>query len=69
MLTLGMITILVDDYDAAISHYVNELGFTLLEDTVLTPQKRWVVIAPGNKGGKILLAKKLAFAPLPKLTK
>jgi catechol 2,3-dioxygenase-like lactoylglutathione lyase family enzyme len=57
MLTLGMITILVDEYDAAISHYVNELGFTLLEDTVLTPEKRWVVIAPGNKGGKILLAK------------
>lgn len=56
MLTLGMITIVVDDYDAAISHYVNELGFTLLEDTVLTPEKRWVVIAPGNKGGKILLA-------------
>ena len=52
-----MITILVDEYDAAISHYVNELGFTLLEDTVLTPEKRWVVIAPGNKGGKILLAK------------
>ena len=51
-----MITIVVDDYDAAISHYVNELGFTLLEDTVLTPEKRWVVIAPGNKGGKILLA-------------
>ena len=57
MLTLGMITILIDDYDAAISHYVNEVGFTLLEDTVLTPEKRWVVIAPGNKGGKILLAK------------
>jgi catechol 2,3-dioxygenase-like lactoylglutathione lyase family enzyme len=57
MLTLGMITIVVDDYDAAISHYVNELGFTLLEDTVLSPEKRWVVVAPGDMGGKILLAK------------
>ncbi|CAN2194115.1 Glyoxalase/fosfomycin resistance/dioxygenase domain containing protein [Candidatus Nanopelagicaceae bacterium] len=57
MLTLGMITIVVDDYDAAISHYVNDLGFTLIEDTVLTPEKRWVVVAPGETGGKILLAK------------
>lgn len=57
MLTLGMITIVVDDYDAAISHYVNELGFTLLEDSELSPEKRWVVVAPGDLGGKILLAK------------
>ena len=57
MLTLGMITIVVDDYEVAISHYVNELGFTLIEDTVLTPEKRWVVVAPGDAGGKILLAK------------
>ena len=52
-----MITIVVDDYDAAILHYVNDLGFTLIEDTVLTPEKRWVVIAPGKEGAKILLAK------------
>ena len=57
MLTLGMITIVVDDYDAAISHYVNDLGFTLIEDTVLTPEKRWVVVAPSKDGAKILLAK------------
>ena len=57
MLTLGMVTIVVDGYDAANSHYVNDLGFTLIEDTVLTPEKRWVVVAPGDTGGKILLAK------------
>jgi uncharacterized glyoxalase superfamily protein PhnB len=59
MLTLGMITIVVDSYDAAISHYVNELGFTLIEDTVLNSEKRWVVVAPqpGKEGAKILLAK------------
>jgi len=56
MLTLGMITIVVDSYDAAISHYVSELGFTLIEDTVLTPEKRWVVVAPSTEGAKILLA-------------
>jgi catechol 2,3-dioxygenase-like lactoylglutathione lyase family enzyme len=57
MLTLGMITIVIDDYDLAISHYVNELGFTLIEDTVINPEKRWVVVAPGTEGAKILLAK------------
>ena len=57
MNTLGMIALVVDDYDSAIAHYVNDLGFTLLEDTVMTPEKRWVVVAPSNKGAMILLAK------------
>ena len=57
MLSLGMITFVVDNYDVAISHYVGELGFTLVEDTILNPEKRWVVVAPGDAGGKILLAK------------
>ena len=52
-----MIAIVIDDYDQAISHYVNDLGFTLIEDTVLTPEKRWVVVAPSSQGARILLAK------------
>ena len=52
-----MIAIVVDDYDSAITHYINDLGFTLIEDTTLSPEKRWVVIAPSNEGAKILLAK------------
>jgi uncharacterized glyoxalase superfamily protein PhnB len=55
--TLGMIAIVIPDYDAAIAHYVNDLGFTLIEDTELSPEKRWVVIAPSNTGAQILLAK------------
>ncbi len=55
--TLGMIAIVVDDYDSAISHYVNDLGFSLIEDTELSSEKRWVVIAPSPTGAKILLAK------------
>jgi catechol 2,3-dioxygenase-like lactoylglutathione lyase family enzyme len=51
-----MTTIVIDTYDRAISHYVDDLGFTLIEDTELTPEKRWVVVAPGENGGKILLA-------------
>jgi uncharacterized glyoxalase superfamily protein PhnB len=57
MNTLGMIAIVVDEYDAAISHYVNDLGFSLIEDKEMTPEKRWVVVAPSNDGAKILLAK------------
>jgi catechol 2,3-dioxygenase-like lactoylglutathione lyase family enzyme len=52
-----MIAIVVDDYDQAIAHYVNVLGFSLIEDTALTPEKRWVVVAPSSQGARILLAK------------
>ena len=52
-----MIAIVIDDYDLAISHYVNDLGFTLIEDKEMTPEKRWVVVAPDKDGAKILLAK------------
>jgi len=57
MNTLGMIAIVIDEYDTAISHYVNDLDFILIEDSVLSPEKRWVVIAPSLQGSKILLAK------------
>ena len=57
MNTLGMIALVVDDYDLAIEHYVNDLGFALIEDKVMSPEKRWVVVAPGNEGARILLAK------------
>jgi uncharacterized glyoxalase superfamily protein PhnB len=57
MNTLGMIAIVVDEYDAAISHYVNDLGFSLIEHKEMTPEKRWVVVAPSTDGAKILLAK------------
>jgi uncharacterized glyoxalase superfamily protein PhnB len=57
MNTLGMIAIVVDEYDSAISHYVNDLDFTLIEDTSLSEEKRWVVVAPSLEGARILLAK------------
>lgn len=55
--TLGMIAIVVPEYDEAITHYVDDLGFTLIEDAQLSPEKRWVVIAPSSSGAQILLAK------------
>jgi len=53
----AMTTIVVDDYDVAIAYYTNILGFTLTEDTVLSPEKRWVTVRPGSNGASILLAK------------
>jgi uncharacterized glyoxalase superfamily protein PhnB len=57
MNTLGMIAIVIDEYDMAISHYINDLDFILVEDSALSPEKRWVIVAPSLQGAKILLAK------------
>jgi catechol 2,3-dioxygenase-like lactoylglutathione lyase family enzyme len=54
---LGMITVVVDDYDTAIDYYTTALGFTLVEDTKMSETKRWVVVAPdANQGAALLLA-------------
>ena len=55
---LAQISILVNDYDEAIQFYTQNLGFVLMEDTVLSEGKRWVRVAPpGSEGGGLLLAK------------
>ena len=43
---LGAVTFLVRDYDEAIAWFTGKLGFTLVEDTPLSPGKRWVIVAP-----------------------
>lgn len=55
---LVQIALLVSDYDEAIRFYTETLNFVLVEDTVLSETKRWVVVAPqGSEGSKLLLAK------------
>ena len=57
---IGQIALLVNDYDEAIEYFVNVLQFSLVEDTILSDKKRWVVIEPkksNNQGCKLLLAK------------
>ncbi len=50
--------LVVNDYDEAIAFYTQQLNFNLLEDTVLSETKRWVLVAPqGSKECAILLAK------------
>ncbi len=55
-----LVTIVVDDYDPAITFFVDTLGFELIEDSpALTNDerpKRWVVVRPPGAQTGILLA-------------
>ena len=56
--SLHAVTLVVPDYDSAISFYTQTLSFTLLQDIDLGGGKRWVRVAPpGPDGGSLLLAK------------
>jgi catechol 2,3-dioxygenase-like lactoylglutathione lyase family enzyme len=58
MAFLSAISILVADYDEAISWYRSKLGFELIVDTPMGGEKRWVVVAPsGEAQTRIILAK------------
>lgn len=55
---LGYITLVVRDYDEALSFYTKKLQFEVIKDTDLGNGKRWVVIAPcGSAECRLLLAK------------
>lgn len=55
---IAHIALVVKDYDEAIQFYTSKLHFSLVEDTVLSPTKRWVLISPpGSQGTCLLLAK------------
>ncbi|GGI24877.1 VOC family protein [Pedobacter mendelii] len=55
---LTRIALVVDDYDKAIAFYTQKLQFTLIEDTVLSDTKRWVLVRPkGANECSLLLAK------------
>ncbi len=57
--SLGLVSLVVREYDEAISFFVGKLDFTLIVDEVIpAQQKRWVVVAPPGSGGcQILLAR------------
>jgi len=55
---IAHIALVVKDYDEAIKFYTEKLDFQLLEDTILSDDKRWVLVAPsGAKECCLLLAK------------
>ncbi|HZA66761.1 MAG TPA: VOC family protein [Geminicoccaceae bacterium] len=53
-------TLVVSDYDEAISYFTRKLGFALVQDTPIDAAKRWVVVAPQGAGGSGLLLAKAA---------
>lgn len=68
MQSIALITLLVHDYDEAIAFFTQALRFELVQDTAVSADKRWVVVAPphagnaGNagtamRGASLLLAK------------
>ncbi|BDT95163.1 MULTISPECIES: VOC family protein [Nocardia] len=58
---IGLMTIVVAEYDPAIAFFVDSLGFELVEDSAaLTDDgraKRWVVVRPPGAESGILLAR------------
>lgn len=57
--SIGLLALVVRDYDEAIEFFVGTLGFSLVEDTFVPEQnKRWVVVTPPGEGtSKLLLAR------------
>jgi catechol 2,3-dioxygenase-like lactoylglutathione lyase family enzyme len=57
--SIGLVSLVVPEYDEAIAFYVGVLGFTLVEDVFLPAEsKRWVVVAPpGSTESRLLLAR------------
>jgi catechol 2,3-dioxygenase-like lactoylglutathione lyase family enzyme len=54
---LGLVALVVRDYDEALDFYVGKLGFDLIEDTAMGADKRWVVVSPSPSAQtRILLA-------------
>jgi catechol 2,3-dioxygenase-like lactoylglutathione lyase family enzyme len=58
---LGLVTIVVSEYDTAISFFVDALGFELVEDSPSVTNdgrpKRWVVVRPPGGATGLLLAR------------
>jgi catechol 2,3-dioxygenase-like lactoylglutathione lyase family enzyme len=58
---LGLVAVVVSEYEPAISFFVNALGFELVEDSpALTNDgqpKRWVVVRPPGAATGLLLAR------------
>ena len=57
--SIGLVSLVVRDYDEALAFFVGTLGFRLVENVVVPEQaKRWVVVSPpGASESQLLLAR------------
>ena len=53
--SLAAVTVLVPSYDDGLSFFRDVLDFAVLEDTPLSPTKRWVVLAPSPQTGATMV--------------
>lgn len=53
---IAQFAVLVREYDEAIAFYRDRVGFTLIEDTAVSPRKRWVRLG-ADDGFTILLVR------------
>ena len=55
--SLAAFSFLVPGYEEGLAFFCDVLGFVALEDVVVGPDKRWIVLAPpGGRGAKVILA-------------
>jgi catechol 2,3-dioxygenase-like lactoylglutathione lyase family enzyme len=56
--SIATVSLLVADYDEAITFYCDRVGFDLIADDDMGNGKRWVLLAPpGGSGARLLLAR------------
>jgi catechol 2,3-dioxygenase-like lactoylglutathione lyase family enzyme len=54
---LGLVTLVVRDYDEALGWYAGALGFTVTDDVDQGEGRRWVVVRPPGAETGLLLAR------------
>ena len=65
--SISGVALVVNDYDEAIHFFTHCLRFTVVEDTALSPGKRWVMVRPPGGGTSLLLAKATSPAQSPRV--
>lgn len=56
--SISTVALVVRDYDEALDYFTRVFRFQVVEDRVVAPGKRWLVVAPtGSSGANLLLAK------------
>jgi catechol 2,3-dioxygenase-like lactoylglutathione lyase family enzyme len=57
---IGYVAMVVRDYDEALQYFTKVLDFDLIEDTRIDREKRWVLVAPRQSRGTLLLLARAA---------
>ena len=53
--SLAGVTVLVPSYTEGLAFFRDVLNFRVLEDTPISPNKRWIVVAPSPRAGAALV--------------